>query len=632
MPWARGEGSEGAAFVGHWCAAFAALSTMMTTELKIVRSLISLFKSHRLVVAASVVLGILSSFAEGVGIALFIPFVQMFTITAPAVEEGASPLIRFLGELFASVPSDRRVLVICMGILGAVLAKVVLYYLHGLLLMYLDWKIGHQIRSGLANQILSVSFRYVERRDSGDLLNTLSTESWNATDALSVILDIMITACTLLVYIVLLLLISPKLTVLALVAMLVISLTVRFLTRHVKTLGANVTKENAALATRMLETVEGNKVIRTFGREKYEQTRFDDISQNLGRLCCKLGSVKALVSPVYELCSAALLVCILFTSAQDPATLGSALVFMFALYRVQPIMAGLDGARVSIRSQAASIDAVTSLLTSADKPYLAPGATPFVGMTHEICFDRASFKYNADDKFSIQDLCVRFTARKTTALVGPSGSGKSTLIKLILRLYDVEKGEILVDGLPLRALDLPSWREKIAVVSQDVYVFNATIRDNIAYGRLDATDADIVAAAKQANAHDFIADLPQGYLTNVGDRGVRLSGGQLQRLTLARAIVRDPDILILDEATNSLDSISEHLIQEALEKFARLRTVIIIAHRFSTIEQADHIIVLEEGRVREQGSLDSLLDRGGLFSQLYTLQGHNRPSRPAART
>ena len=222
-------------------------------------------------------------------------------------------------------------------------------------------------------------------------------------------------------------------------------------------------------------------------------------------------------------------------------------------------------------------------------------------------------------------MSLRFPARKTTALVGPSGAGKSTIIKLLLGLYDVEHGEIRVDGRPLGAFDLASWREKIAVVSQDGYVFNSSVRDNIAYGRLDASDQDIVEAATQANAHDFIAALPQGYLTKIGDRGVRLSTGQLQRLTLARAIVRDPDLLVLDEATNSVDSISERLIQDALETLAKSRTVIIIAHRFSTIEQADHIVVLEQGRVREQGSLDALLSQRGLFSQLYALQQHHRP-------
>ena len=594
----------------------------MTTEFRTIRLLLSFFKRHRLAVAASVVLGILSSFAEGVGVALFIPFIQTVTDNA-GVSGSASFLVRFLEDLFAGVPPHRRLLIICLGILGAVLAKALLYYLHGVLLSYLDWKMGCDIRARLTNRILSASFRSVERRDSGDLLNTLSTESWNATDALSVLLDIMVTACTLLVYIVLLLLISTKLTVLALAAMLCISLTVRLMTGRVKALGQLVKTENAVLATRMLETVEGNKTIRTFGRESHQQRRFEAVSQKLGSLCWKLGCIRGLLDPVYELGGAALLVFILFTSAQDPANLGSALVFIFALYRAQPKMAALDGASVSLRAAAASIDAVTSLLTAADEPVsTTSGTIPFAGVTDAIAFDRASFKYHPDDTFAIQDLSLHFPAGKTTALVGPSGAGKSTIIKLILRLYDVEHGDIRVDGRPLGTLDLTSWREKIAVVSQDGYVFNATVRDNIAYGKLAASDQEIVDAARQANAHEFITALPQGYLTRIGDRGVRLSTGQLQRLTLARAIVRDPDILVLDEATNSVDSISERIIQEALETFAKSRTVIIIAHRFSTIEQADHIVVLEHGRLREQGPLDSLLNQAGLFSQLYALQCH----------
>ena len=339
----------------------------MTTELRTIRLLLSFFKRHRLAVAASVVLGILSSFAEGLGVALFIPFIQMVTDNA-GVSASAPFLVRFLEGLFAGVPPHRRLLVICLGILGAVFAKALLYYLHGILLSYLDWKMGCDIRARLTNRILSASFRSVERKDSGDLLNTLSTESWNATDALSVVLDIMVTACTLLVYIVLLLLISTKLTVLALAAMLCISMTVRVMTGRVKALGQLVKTENAVLATRMLETVEGNKTIRTFGRESHQQRRFEAVSQELGSLCWKLGSIRGLLDPVYELGGAALLVFILFTSGQDPANLGSALVFIFALYRAQPKMAALDGASVSLRAAAASIDAVTSLLTAADEP------------------------------------------------------------------------------------------------------------------------------------------------------------------------------------------------------------------------------------------------------------------------
>lgn len=592
------------------------------TELAVLRSLLTIFRSHRPLVAASVALGILSSFAEGIGVALFIPFIQMFVDRTPAsTAEGSAILLRLLDGLFARVPDDLRVSVICLAILGAVFLKAALYYFHGVLLLYLDSKVGHQLRSGLTNQLLAISFRDVEKRDSGELLNTLSTESWNATDALSVVLDVMVTLCTLVVYLVLLVLISPRLTVLAIAAMLAISGVTRFLTRHVKTMGRAVTEQNAALAIRMLETVEGNKLIRTFGRETYERARFDRVSARLADASRRLGSIRGLVPVVHEVGGAIILVFILFISAQTPATLASSLIFMFALYRVQPKIAALDGARVGIRSRAASIEAVTSLLSSADKTYVTSGTIPFVGLTRDIRFDRAFFKYSPEDAFAIADLSLRFRAGKTTALVGPSGAGKSTLIKLLLRLYDLGQGELSVDGVSLKALDLVSWRERIAVVSQDVFVFDATVRDNIAYGKLDAADSEIVAAARQANAHEFIMELPQGYLTRVGDRGLRLSGGQLQRLALARAIVRDPDILVLDEATNSLDAISENLIREALATLARSRTVIIIAHRLSTIEQADDIIVLDRGRVREEGSLKSLLERDGLFSLLYGSPG-----------
>ena len=288
------------------------------------------------------------------------------------------------------------------------------------------------------------------------MLNILSTESWNATDALSVVLDIMVTTCTLLVYIVLLLLISPRLTLLALVVMLCISLTVRYMTRHVKAVGQTVQRENAVLATRMIETVEANKTIRTFGRESHQQSRFEAVSERLGTLNWRLGCVTGLLDPIYELGGATLLVYILYTSAQDPANLGSALVFIFALYRAQPKMAALDGASVSLRSAAASIDAVTSLLNAADEPSaISHGTIPFDGIAGHLVRSRL-VQISPGRRVRNPGSVDRIPARKTTALVGPSGAGKSTIIKLILRLYEVEQGEIRVDGRPLGALDLAS--------------------------------------------------------------------------------------------------------------------------------------------------------------------------------
>jgi subfamily B ATP-binding cassette protein MsbA len=245
-----------------------------------------------------------------------------------------------------------------------------------------------------------------------------------------------------------------------------------------------------------------------------------------------------------------------------------------------------------------------------------------------ISLESVSFQYNSQRDLALRDISIVIPQGKTTALVGPSGAGKSTLVNLICRFYEVTEGEILADGRPLRELDLASWRSRIAIVSQQSYIFNATIMENIAYGRLDATEEEVVAAAKQAHAHEFIQPLTRGYDTCVGEQGIRLSGGQRQRIALARAIARNPDILILDEATSSLDIISENLIQEALNALKQDRTVIIIAHRFSTIEQADEIIVLKDGCVVEQGHLRNLMQLNGLFAGLYRLQHSNTKFKP----
>jgi subfamily B ATP-binding cassette protein MsbA len=213
---------------------------------------------------------------------------------------------------------------------------------------------------------------------------------------------------------------------------------------------------------------------------------------------------------------------------------------------------------------------------------------------------------------------------KTTALVGSSGAGKSSVASLICRLYDPTSGRVTVAGSDLRELDLAWWRNQIAVVSQDIHLFNTSVAENIAYGKPEAGRHDILEAAKRAHAARFIEALPEGYETTLGERGLRLSGGQRQRIALARALIRDPEILILDEATNALDLISEHLVQDALEAFAAGRTVIVIAHRISTIEHADQVVVLDAGRVLEQGKVQDLVRSGGYFSRLYALQFEKR--------
>jgi subfamily B ATP-binding cassette protein MsbA len=277
-----------------------------------------------------------------------------------------------------------------------------------------------------------------------------------------------------------------------------------------------------------------------------------------------------------------------------------------------------------LASLSPSVDEVLSFLNTEDKRATVSGSINHLGLDSDIVFDDVSFQYDSADEAALSDASFTIPAGKTTAFVGPSGGGKSTVMKLLLRFYDPTSGKIILDGHPLAEFNLEFWRSQIAVVSQDVYLFNASVRENIAYGRLGATEDEIVEAARKADAHDFIERMPNKYETVLGHRGMRLSGGQQQRISLARAIVRNPRILILDEATNALDSISEEWIQETLNKLREDRTVIMIAHRLSTIERADQIVVIEKGRIQEWGKLPDLVQAGGLFARLYHLQ--HRPS------
>jgi subfamily B ATP-binding cassette protein MsbA len=260
-----------------------------------------------------------------------------------------------------------------------------------------------------------------------------------------------------------------------------------------------------------------------------------------------------------------------------------------------------------------------ALLRTDDKPYLPEGERRAASLEKAITFDHVDFSYEPGEPV-LHDVCIQIERGKTTALVGGSGAGKSTLVDLIPRLYDPDTGTIRYDGIDIREFTLASLRSRMAVVSQSTFIFNDTVRANIAYGRPDATEAEIRAAAEQANATGFIREMSDGFDTLLGDRGIRVSGGQRQRIAIARAILQDPEILILDEATSSLDSISEQLVQESLERLMAGRTVIAIAHRLSTIENADWVVVLEDGRVVEQGPYDALLQKREHLWSYHSIQ------------
>lgn len=592
-------------------------------EVQAIKKVLPLLKLYPWAIPTIIVLGSVSSLLEGLGISLFIPLLQNLDLNSQQ-SNGENPLISFLNRIFINVSPEQRILIIALCILASILLKNCLVYSNNVLVAWLNSRISHRLRCGIFQQLLSISYSFLERSEPGKLMNTLASETWRTSQAIAVFIGLLVNICTISVFVILLLLISWQLTLLVAVCMLLISISIQLATRRVKKLGQQAVEVNSVQAMRIWEGLGAMKLIRSFNQEAYEQKRFDQASEKVRSTFFKLDVFSGIVGPLSEVLSAFLLLGILAIAlTQTQTSLPTLLTFVFILYRLQPQVKQLDGARVSLGSLISAVEDVLYLLNSSDKPYIRSGEIPFSSLQQAISLEAVTFYYNCQEKPALQDISICIPKGTTTALVGPSGAGKSTLISLICRLYEVSEGEIYVDGCPLRSLNLSDWRNQIAIVSQDIYIFNATVQENIAYGRLDATKDEIVTAAKLANADEFITQLPQEYDTKVGDRGLRLSGGQRQRIALARAIIRNPEILILDEATNALDSISEQLIQEALNTLSQNRTVIVIAHRLSTIEQADQIIVLQEGQVIEQGTLQHLLRLDGLFAQMYKLQYGN---------
>lgn len=587
-------------------------------EVKLLKKLLPLLGDYSRSILAIITLGILSSLSEGIGLTLLIPFLNSFE-TQGSQENNSNALIQSLNQLFSSFSFTHRLIYIPLIIWGCILVKNLLYYTNLALLSWLNSRIAHRLRCDVFHQILTVSYSFLDNQESGKILNTLATETWRTNDALGILVKLSISICLTVVYLILLFLISWQLTLVVTIIMALISLLTRWIKHKSNYLSYKAVEANSTLTIRMYEGFTGMKTIRAFAREKYEQKRFEIASGKVRDRFFALDLIGNSLNPLYEIISATVVIGILIVALlYNRTTLPSLLTFLFILYRLQPQIQQIDGSRVTLLTLSSSVENVMNFLAKTDKTYIHSGSIPFTDLKSGITLESVNFRYHSENKLALEDISFHIPQGKITALVGTSGAGKSTLIHLICRFYEITDGKIYVDNHLLQDLDIVSWRNNIAIVNQEIHLFSTTIRENIAYGDLKATETEIVIAAKQAHAHEFICQLPNGYDTPVGDRGVKLSGGQRQRIALARAILRKPEILILDEATNALDSISEQLIQEALQTIKKDRTVIVIAHRLSTVEQADQIIVLDQGKIIEQGNFRQLLQLNGLFSQLYS--------------
>lgn len=411
-----------------------------------------------------------------------------------------------------------------------------------------------------------------------------------------------------------------RLSVITLVVFPTTAFLVARLSKRLRSVSRNAQVETGQLTAVLGQALQGNKHVKAYGMESFEQARISTVIERIYDLMYKSFKVAGRATPVSEMLSGLTIVAIIVYGGQQviagESTAGKLFSFITAFMLAYEPMKRLARLNNTVQSGLAAVERMYTLLDTKPQIDNRPDAIELHTQSPVVKVEDISFTY-ADGTQAINGLSLEAPAGKTVALVGASGSGKSTLLNLLPRFYDVTGGRITIDGHDIRGVTLQSLRANMALVSQEVAIFNDSVRDNIAYGTPGATDDQIIAAAKAAAAHDFIADLPQGYDTVVGENGVKLSGGQRQRISIARAFLRNAPILLLDEATSALDSQSERLIQSAIEDLQKDKTTIVVAHRLSTIINADRIYVMSNGKVVEQGTHSSLLAQNGAYAMLY---------------
>lgn len=587
------------------------MSALRFEELAVMRRILRLAGDERVAALLVGLLGLASAVFEGMGLSFLIPLAALATggeISASIPVIG--PFLQWLEMRFTLETIHVVLLVVGFFLLG-----IIVGYLNLVISNILAMRFAHSLRVRVFETALDRPLSEIENLPSGKFVNNLATETWRVCDGLFLVIGVAVQTIATLVFLGFLFMLSPFYTMVLVVMTGLMAVIVHIATKAIRGLGEASLAANERFMAHVWDALGGLRVIRGFGQEAHERRRFVARSERVSAVAVRLGILSGVVGPITQIMTVVMVATILGIATLRGDPIATLVGFLAIAYRMQPRVSSILGARTQLRSIEASVTEIESCLIPPECASM-PERT-FPGLLSGVTIENVSVRYPNAERPALHDITCNFAYGQVTAVAGYSGAGKSTLVALLLRFIEPERGRIVIDGMPLSEIRPEQWHRRIAFVEQNAFLFNASVRENIGYGDLQADIEAIREAALIAQADRFIAALPRGYETLIGENGVRLSQGQRQRIALARSLLRKPDVLILDEATNALDRPTERALRAAIEDGRSARAVIVIAHRRETIENADQVIVLDQGRVVQTGAPDALAAAEGVYAQLY---------------
>ncbi len=597
--------------------------------------LLGYMRNYKAYVGLNIFSNIMTALFTALSIPLLVPFLEILfdrrelVMDKPVfgwdIQSATASFNYYISQLIVEQGKEAALVFVCVAILSVFLLKNLFRYLSLFFMAPVRNGIIRDLRAQMYDKVMALPLAYFSEERKGDLMSRMTSDvqevEWSILNVLEAVFReplIIIGALGFMVYV------SPALTGFVFLLMIFTGVVIGGIGRRLKKKSADVQDRLGNLVAILEEGLGGLRIIKGFNAEHYQKKKFRVENDGYRRALTRLLWRRDLASPLSEFLGIGTVAVLLwygsrqvFSGQLDAETF---LTFIFAFYNVIDPAKKLSKAVYNVQKGVGAMRRMEALLDAPVNIKDAPDALPLSGFQQGLEYRNVTFAYRKDEGPVLKNINLSLPKGKVVALVGASGAGKSTLADLLPRFYDVEEGEILLDGQNIRRYRLRDLRNLMGIVSQEAILFNDSIYNNIVFGMEGVTQEQVEAAARAANAHDFILASEQGYHTNIGDRGSKLSGGQRQRLTIARAILKNPPILILDEATSALDSESEKLVQKALLELMKNRTSIVIAHRLSTIQHADEIIVMRDGQIMERGTHESLLQKDGEYQKLVELQ------------